>query len=37
MIKEEDFNKLDIKQQEEVHKIVKLTDQFKEADMYVIK
>lgn len=36
MIKEEDFNKLDIKQQEEVHKIVKLTDQFKEADMYVI-
>jgi FMN-dependent NADH-azoreductase len=36
MIKEEDFNKLDSKQQEEVHKIVKLTDQFKEADMYVI-
>jgi len=36
MIKEEDFNKLDIKQQEEVHKIVKLTDQFKEADMYAI-
>lgn len=36
MIKEEDFNKLDIKQQEEVHKIIKLTDQFKEADMYVI-
>lgn len=36
MIKEEDFNKLDKKQQEEVHKIVKLTDQFKEADMYVI-
>ncbi|ATD54128.1 FMN-dependent NADH-azoreductase [Clostridium chauvoei] len=36
MIKEEDFNKLDKKQQEEVHKIVKLTDQFKEADVYVI-
>lgn len=36
MIKEEDFNKLDKRQQEEVHKIVKLTDQFKEADMYVI-
>jgi len=36
MIKEEDFKKLDQKQQEEVHKIVKLTDQFKEADMYVI-
>jgi FMN-dependent NADH-azoreductase len=36
MVKEEDFNKLDKKQQEEVHKIVKLTDQFKEADMYVI-
>ncbi|AGX43057.1 FMN-dependent NADH-azoreductase [Clostridium saccharobutylicum] len=36
MIKEEDFNKLDIHGQEEVHKIVKLTDQFKEADMYVI-
>ncbi|PRR81499.1 FMN-dependent NADH-azoreductase [Clostridium vincentii] len=36
MINEEDFNKLDKKQQEEVHKIVKLTDQFKEADMYVI-
>ena len=36
MRKEEDFNKLDKKQQEEVHKIVKLTDQFKEADMYVI-
>lgn len=36
MIREEDFNKLDKKQQEEVHKIVKLTDQFKEADMYVI-
>jgi len=36
MINEADFNKLDKKQQEEVHKIVKLTDQFKEADMYVI-
>ena len=36
MRKEEDFNQLDKKQQEEVHKIVKLTDQFKEADMYVI-
>ena len=36
MVKEEDFNKLDKKQQDEVHKIVKLTDQFKEADMYVI-
>ncbi len=36
MINEADFNKLDQKQQSEVHKIVKLTDQFKEADMYVI-
>lgn len=36
MIKEGDFNKLDSKQQDEVHKIVKLTDQFKEADVYVI-
>ncbi|AYE34081.1 FMN-dependent NADH-azoreductase [Clostridium septicum] len=36
MIKKEDFNKLNKEQQEEVHKIVKLTDQFKEADMYVI-
>lgn len=36
MIQKEDFEKLDIKQQEEVHKIVKLTDQFKEADVYVI-
>lgn len=36
MIKEEDFNKLDEKQKEEVHKLVKLTDQFKEADLYVI-
>lgn len=36
MIKEEDFAKLDEKQQKEVHKIVKLVDQFKEADVYVI-
>lgn len=36
MIKEEDFNKLNQKQQEEVHKMVKLADQFKEADLYVI-
>ncbi|GAA0725025.1 NAD(P)H-dependent oxidoreductase [Clostridium malenominatum] len=36
MIKEEDYNKLNEEQQKEVHKIVKLTDQFKEADMYVI-
>lgn len=36
MINENDFSKLDSKQQEEVHKIVKLTDQFKEADVYVI-
>lgn len=36
MIKEEDFNKLDAKQQEEVHKIVQLADQFKAADLYVI-
>lgn len=36
MIKEEDFSKLNEKQQEEVHKIVKLVDQFKEADLYVI-
>lgn len=36
MIKEEDFNKLNQEQQEEVHKIVKLADQFKDADLYVI-
>lgn len=36
MIKEEDFNKLNQNQQEEVHKMVKLADQFKEADLYVI-
>ncbi|WP_252222877.1 MULTISPECIES: NAD(P)H-dependent oxidoreductase [unclassified Clostridium] len=36
LVDKEAFNKLDKKQQEEVHKIVKLTDQFKEADVYVI-
>lgn len=36
MIKEEDFNKLNQNQQDEVHKMVKLADQFKEADLYVI-
>ncbi|WP_069997660.1 FMN-dependent NADH-azoreductase [Cellulosilyticum sp. I15G10I2] len=36
MISEKDFHKLDEKGQQEVHQIVKLTDQFKEADMYVI-
>lgn len=36
LVNEDAFNKLDKKQQEEVHKIVKLTDQFKEADVYVI-
>lgn len=36
LINEEDFNKLNEKGQEEVHQIVKLVDQFKEADMYVI-
>lgn len=36
MISEKDFNKLDEKEQNEVHKIVKLIDQFKEADVYVI-
>jgi len=36
LVKKESFNELDKKQQDEVHKIVKLTDQFKEADMYVI-
>jgi FMN-dependent NADH-azoreductase len=35
-IKEGAFNDLTPHQQEEAHKIVKLTDQFKEADMYVI-
>lgn len=36
MINENDFNKLNEKQQEEVHKMVQLADQFKEADVYVI-
>ena len=36
MIKEDDFNKLNEKEKEEVHKMVKLADQFKEADLYVI-
>ena len=36
LIKEEAFKDLPPHQQEEIHKIVKLTDQFKEADMYVI-
>lgn len=36
MINEENFNKLTEKQQEEVHTMVKLADQFKEADLYVI-
>lgn len=36
MVDKEGFNKLDEKQKQEVHKIVKLTDQFKEADLYVV-
>lgn len=36
MVNEEALSKLDKKSQEEVHKIVKLTDQFKAADVYVI-
>lgn len=36
MIKKEDFNKLNEIQKEEVHKLVELTDQFKDADLYVI-
>ena len=36
MIKEEDFNKLNEHEKEEVLKMVKLADQFKEADLYVI-
>ncbi|SFC15520.1 FMN-dependent NADH-azoreductase [Clostridium uliginosum] len=36
MIKENDFNKLNQHEKEEVHKMVKLADQFKEADLYVI-
>ncbi|MFW2487715.1 FMN-dependent NADH-azoreductase [Clostridium chromiireducens] len=36
MIKEEDFNKLNEHQKEEVHQIIRLADQFKAADLYVI-
>ena len=36
MIKEEDFNKLNEHEKEEVHKMIKLADQFKKADLYVI-
>lgn len=36
MIKKDDINKLSEKEQEEAHKIVELTDQFKAADVYVI-
>jgi len=36
MLKEDDFNKLNEKEKEEVHKMVKLADQFKEADLHVI-
>jgi len=36
MINENDFNKLSEKEQEEVHTMVKLADQFKSADLYVI-
>ena len=36
MINKEEFNKLDKTQQDEISKIVELTNQFKEADMYVI-
>lgn len=36
LIEKEDFNKLNKKGQDEIHQIVKLIDQFKEADMYVI-
>jgi FMN-dependent NADH-azoreductase len=36
MVKEEDFNKLNEKEKEEVNKMVKLADQFKESDLYVI-
>lgn len=36
LVEKEAFDKLDKKGQEEVHQIVKLVDQFKEADMYVI-
>lgn len=36
LVEKEAFDKLDKKSQDEVHEIVKLADQFKEADMYVI-
>lgn len=36
LVNEEAFNKLDKEKQEEVKKIIKLADQFKEADVYVI-
>lgn len=36
MIKEEDFNKLNEEQKDEVHKLIELANQFKEADLYVI-
>jgi len=36
MIKEGDFNKLNEHEKEEVHKMVTLADQFKNADLYVI-
>ncbi|KEI02644.1 FMN-dependent NADH-azoreductase [Clostridium botulinum] len=36
VVNKDDFNKLDENEKKEVHKIVKLCDQFKEADMYVI-
>ena len=36
MLKEDDFNKLNEKEKEEVNKMVKLADQFKESDLYVI-
>lgn len=36
MIKKEDIDKLSEKEQEEAHKIVELTEQFIQADMYVI-
>lgn len=36
MIDEQDIRKLDLKQQNEVKRIIELCDQFKSADMYVI-
>lgn len=36
LIEKDAFDKLNKKGQEEVHQIIKLVDQFKEADMYVI-